>query len=181
MEQSITPIRVMPTPQTQGLTDPNDGPCCLMQIFQQRNTHDPNMYTECRLTPSDYPPQRSVGDHQLVNQQNDTVQNEVYLPPKNTSTPFQPENHNPMLVQQQNQLGSSDVVVQHLQQQAFTPSQLNDTLGSIPSSQQNLQQETVSMMNEMSKRHQDKHIIRDIQIFMVKILILMSRSPRLKR
>ena len=73
IEQSITPIHVMLIPQAQELTDPNDRPHCPMQIFQQRNTHDPNVYTECRLSPSDYPPQRSVGDHQLMNQQNDTV------------------------------------------------------------------------------------------------------------
>ena len=37
IEQSITPIHVMPTPQAQELTDANDEPHCLMQIFQQRN------------------------------------------------------------------------------------------------------------------------------------------------
>ena len=74
IEQSIIPIHVMPTPQAPELTHPNDGPHCLTQIFQQRNTHDPNMYTKCRLTPLDHPPQRFVGDHQLMNQQNDTFQ-----------------------------------------------------------------------------------------------------------
>ena len=74
IEQSITPIHVMPTPQAQELTDPYDRPHWLMQIFQQRNTYDPNVYTECRLTPLDYPPQRFVGGHQLMNQQNETVQ-----------------------------------------------------------------------------------------------------------
>ena len=96
IEQNIPPIHVMPTSQAQELTDPNDRPCYPMQVFQQRNIHDPNMYTECRLTPLDNPPQRSVGDHQLVNQQSDTVQNEVCLPPNNTSTPFQPQNQNPI-------------------------------------------------------------------------------------
>ena len=38
-------------------------------------------------------------------------------------------------------------------------------LGSILSSQQNLQSETVSVMNEMSKRHENEQYIRDIQIF----------------
>ena len=38
-------------------------------------------------------------------------------------------------------------------------------LGSILSSIQNLQQETVSLMDEMSKRHENKQFIRDIQIF----------------
>ena len=61
--QSITPIHVMPTPQSQELTAPNDGPC----------THNPNAYPECRLSPLDYPPQTSIGDHQIINQQNYTV------------------------------------------------------------------------------------------------------------
>ena len=73
IEQSITPIHVMLTPHAQELTGSNDRPHCLMQIFQQRNTHDRNVYTECRLTPSDHQPLRSVHDHQLMNQQNDTV------------------------------------------------------------------------------------------------------------
>ena len=94
------------------------------------------MYTKCRFTPLDHPPQRSVGDHQLMNHQSDTVQNDMHLPPNNTSTPFQPQNQNPILVQQQTQLGLSDVVVQHLQQQALNQSQLNNTLGSTLSSQQ---------------------------------------------
>ena len=55
----------------------------------------------------------------------------MHLPPNNTSIPFQLQNQNPILVQQQTQLGPSDVVVQHLQQQALSHSQLNDTLGSI--------------------------------------------------
>ena len=75
-----------------------------------------------RHSPSDHPPQRSVGDHQLMNQPNDTVQNEVYIPPNNTSTHFQPQNHNPILVQQQNQVEPNDVVAQHLQQQALNQS-----------------------------------------------------------
>ena len=103
MEQTITPVNVVLTPQAKELTDPNDRPHCLMQIFQQRNTHNPNTYTKCRLSPLDYPPQRFVGDHQLMNQQNDAVQNEVYLPSNNTSSPFQPWNQNLMSVQQQNQ------------------------------------------------------------------------------
>ena len=39
IEQSIAPTHVMPTPKTQELMDSNDGPCCQMQIFQQRNIH----------------------------------------------------------------------------------------------------------------------------------------------
>ena len=72
IEQHITPIHVMLTPQAQQLIDPNDRPCCIMQIFQQRNNHNPNVYTECRLTHLDHPPQRSVGDHQLMHHQSDT-------------------------------------------------------------------------------------------------------------
>ena len=63
----------------------------------------------------------------------------MYLLPNKTSTPFQPHNQNPILVQQQAQSDPSDVVVQHLQQQTLNQSQLNDTLSSVLSSQQNLQ------------------------------------------
>ena len=56
-QQSITPFHVMPTFQAQELTAPNDGP----------HTHNPNVYPECRLSPSYYPPQRSIGDHQIIN------------------------------------------------------------------------------------------------------------------
>ena len=118
--------------------------------------------------PSDDPPYRTVGDYQLLNQQNDTVQNDMNLPPNNTSTPFQPHNQYPILVQQQAQSDPNDVDVQHLQQQALNQSQLNNTLSSILSSQQNLQQETVSVMNEMSKIHKNEQFIRDIQIFVGK-------------
>ena len=114
-------------------------------------------------SPSDHPPHRNIGDHQLLNHQNDTVQNDMYLPPDNTSTPFQqPHNQNTILVQQQAQSDPSDIVVQHSQQQALTQSQLNDTLNSILSNQQNLQRETVSVMDEMSKRHDSEQFIRDI-------------------
>ena len=51
-----------------------------------------------------------------------------------------------------------------MQQQALNQTQLNDILGSILSSQQNLQQGKVSRMDEMSKRHENEHFIRDIQI-----------------
>ena len=74
-----------------------------------------------------------------MKQQNGTAQNEVYLPSNNTSTPFQPQNHNPPLAPQQNQLEPNNIVIQHLQQQALNQTQLNDTLGSILSSQQHLQ------------------------------------------
>ena len=63
----------------------------------------------------------------------------MYLPPNNTSTQFQPPNHNSTFAPQQNQLGPNDIVIQHLQQQAFNQTQLNDILGSILSSQQNFQ------------------------------------------
>ena len=61
--QSITPIHVMPSPQAQELIAPSDGSC----------THNPNVYPEYGLSPLDYPPQRSVGDHQIINHQIDTV------------------------------------------------------------------------------------------------------------
>ena len=38
IEQSITPIHVMPTPQTQELTESSDGPYCPMQIFHKKST-----------------------------------------------------------------------------------------------------------------------------------------------
>ena len=44
-----------------------------------------------------------------------------------------------MLLQQKNQIGCNNIVVQHLQQQALNQTQLNDTLGPILNSQQNLQ------------------------------------------
>ena len=91
--------------------------------------------------------------------------NEVGPPPNNTSTPFQPQNHNSPLEPQKNQLGPNDIVIQHLQQQALNQTQLYNMLGSILSSQQNLQWETVSLMNEMSKRHENEQFIRDILIF----------------
>ena len=70
----------MPTPQAQEITVSNDEPHYLTQTSQQTNMHNPNTYSECRLSPSDYPSHRSVGDHQLINQQNGTVQNVVYPP-----------------------------------------------------------------------------------------------------
>ena len=60
IEQSITAFHLMLTPQTQELMDSNDRPCCPMQIFQQRNINNPNMYTECRFTILDHPPQRTI-------------------------------------------------------------------------------------------------------------------------
>ena len=139
--------------QTQEVTDPNDRLHCPTQIFQhqQRNIHDPNMYT-----PLDHPTHRPVGNQQLLNHQNYTVQNDMYLPPTTTSTPFQPHNQEPILAQYQAQSDPSNVIVQHLQQQALNQSQLNNTLSSILHSQQNLQQEIVSVMNEMSKRHKNE-------------------------
>ena len=44
-------------------------------------------------------------------------------------------------------------------------SQLNDTLGSILNNQQSLQRETISLMYEMSKRHENELFIHDIQMF----------------
>ena len=59
-----------------------------------------------------------------MNHQSDAVQNDMNLPPNNSSTPFQPQNQNPILVHQQNQLEPSDEIVQHLQQQVLNQSQL---------------------------------------------------------
>ena len=59
----------------------------------------------------------------------------------------------------------NDVVTQHLQQQTLNQSLLNDKLGSILNTQQSLQRETISMMNEMLKRHENKQFIHDIQMF----------------
>ena len=44
-------------------------------------------------------------------------------------------------------------------------SQLNDTLGSILNNQWSLQGKTISMMNEMSKRHENEQFIHNIQTF----------------
>ena len=46
----------------------------------------------------------------------------MYFLPNNASTSSQPYNQEPILVQQQAQSDPSDVVVQHLQQQAFNQS-----------------------------------------------------------
>ena len=59
----------------------------------------------------------------------------------------------------------NDVVTQHLQQQTLNQSKLNDTLGSILNNKQSLQRETISMMNEMLKRHENEQFIHDIQMF----------------
>ena len=58
----------MPTTQAQELTAPNDGTHQSTQVFQQTNTRNPNAYSENRFSLLDYPPQRFVNDHQLVNQ-----------------------------------------------------------------------------------------------------------------
>ena len=58
----------------------------------------------------------------------------------------------------------NDVLTQHLQQQMLNQSQLNDTLGSILNNQHLLQRETISMMNEMLKRHENKEFIPDIKM-----------------
>ena len=39
---------------------------------------------------------------------------------------------------------------------------LSDTLASILNNQQSLQRETISMMNEISKRHENEQFIHDI-------------------
>ena len=59
----------------------------------------------------------------------------------------------------------NDVVTQHLHQQMLIQSQLNDTLGSILNNQQSLQKETIFMINEMSKTHENEQFIHDIQMF----------------
>ena len=105
------------------------GKYCKLTTIERRKYRTEYCTSECRFTPLDHPPQRTIGDHQLMNMnhQTDTVQNDMYLPPNNASTPFQPHNQNPILVQQQDQLDPSGVVVQHLQQQALNQSQLNNT------------------------------------------------------
>ena len=60
--------------------------------------------------------------------------------------------------------GQNDVT-QYLHQQTLNQLQLNDTLGSILNNQQSLQRETFSMMNELSKRHENEQFIHDIQMF----------------
>ena len=47
-------------------------------------------------------------------------------------------------------------------------SQLNDTLGSILKNKQSLQRETFSMMNEISKRHENEQFTHDIHMFNTK-------------
>ena len=57
------------------------------------------------------------------------------------------------------------MVTQHLHQQMLNQSLLNDTLGSMLNNQQSLQRETISMMNEMSKRLENEQFIHNIQMF----------------
>ena len=57
-------------------------------------------------------------------------------------------------LQQSEDSGQNDVVTQHLHQQMLNQSQLYNTLGSILNSKQSLQRETISILNEMSKRHE---------------------------
>ena len=72
--------------------------------------------------------------------------------------------------QQSKDSAQNDAVTQHLHQQMLNQSQLNDTLGSILNNQQSLQRETISMMSEMSKRHENEQFIHDIQMFSEKII-----------
>ena len=67
--------------------------------------------------------------------------------------------------QQSNDNVQNDVVTQHLHQQMLNQSQLNDTLGSILNNQQSLQRDTISMMNKMSKRHENEQFIHYMQMF----------------
>ena len=86
-----------------------------------------------------------------------------------TSTPGQiPYLHqNPLQLSLQQSKDSTlnDVVTQHLLQQMLNQSHFNDTLGSILNNQQSLQRKTISMMNKMLKRHENKQFICDIQMF----------------
>ena len=91
------------------------------------------------------------------------------LLPHITSTPVHiPYMHQNQLqpsLQQSKGSTPNDAVTQHLQPQMLNQSQLNYTLGSILNYQQSLQRETISMMNEMSKRHENKEFICNIQMF----------------
>ena len=105
--------------------------------------------------------------YQLMN--SSIMPNKECPQPHITSTPGQiPYLH---LTQQQLPLqqlrdnAQNDVVTKHLHQQMLNQSQLNDTSGSILSSQQSLQRETISMRNEMSKRQENEQFIHDIQMF----------------
>ena len=86
-----------------------------------------------------------------------------------TSTPGQiPNLHQNQLqpsLQQSKDSTPTDVVTQHLQQQTLNQPQMNDKLDSILNNQQSLQRETISMMNEMSKRHKTEQFIHNIQMF----------------
>ena len=82
------------------------------------------------------------------------------LQPHITSTPgqipFLHQNQMQPSLQQSKDGPLTDAVAQNLQQQTLNQSQLNDTLGSILNNQQSLQRETISMMNDMLKRHENK-------------------------
>ena len=68
-------------------------------------------------------------------------------------------------LQQSKDSPPTDVLTQHLQQQTLNQLQLNDTLGLILNNQQSLQKETISMMSEMSKRHENVQFIHGILMF----------------
>ena len=79
--------------------------------------------------------------------------------------PYQHQNQQQSPIQQSKESAQNDAMTQHLHQQTPNQSQLNDTLGSILNKQQSLQRETISMMNEMSKRQENEQFIHGIQMF----------------
>ena len=68
----------------------------------------------------------------------------------------------------------NDVVTQHLHQQILSQSQLNGTSDSILNNQQSLQREIISMMNEMSKRHEMNSSFMTVKCSMERTWILVN-------
>ena len=155
----IAPHYIMTTPHETGLTAPPNErhiPVYSQELsLLSRQEHTQHSYNS-HVNPYQYP-------------SSSVMPNQECPQPHITSTPGQ----TPYLqqIQQQHSLQQSkdstqnDVVTQHLHQQMLNQSQLNDTLGWILNNQQSLQRETISMMNEMSMRHENEQFIHDILMF----------------
>ena len=108
-----------------------------------------------------------VSRYQYMN--SSVMSNQECPQPHITSTPGQiPYLHQTQqqpTLQQSKDSARNNVVTQHLHQQMLNQSQLNDTLGSILNNWQSLQRETLSMINEMSKRYENEQFAHYIQMF----------------
>ena len=156
----IAPHHIMTTPHETGLTSPpNERHIPLYQqesSWLSRQKHAQQTYTS-HVTTYQYlssniiPNQECSPTSYYIYSWSDTI-----LAPNATADPSH---------QQSKESSQNDVETQQLHQQMLNQSQLNDTLGSNLNSQQSLQRESMSMMNEMSKRHENEQFICDFQMF----------------